>query len=251
MFAMGPLAGLLGPAAGDRMRELHEWLAWAVLWLIAAHVAGAVASSLAHRENLVAAMLTGRKLLHGEESGDAPAGGRTALALCGSLLAFALAYLGASGWLGGYRELLAGPKPPANIPATWKRECSDCHLAYAPALLPLRSWERMLNEQAAHFGEDLSLTGTKLRQLAAEAAAAQSPPGWAAWKLNHSVAPGQSPQRFSDIGFWRHAHRDLTDTSFRPPVSAGKHDCEACHRDAASGIFHPRMIQKPVRWTIL
>jgi hypothetical protein len=126
----------------------------------------------------------------------------------------------------------------------WQRECSGCHLAYAPALLPRRSWERMLAEQASHFGEDLALDSAALRDLLAIEARTR-PPSWAAWKLGASVAPGDAPLRISASPFWRHAHRSLPRAAFAPPQAAGPHDCEACHRDAASGIFHPRMVYKP------
>jgi len=46
---------------GEAMEELHEVAASFMLVLIAGHVIGVVASSLLHRENLVLAMLTGRK----------------------------------------------------------------------------------------------------------------------------------------------------------------------------------------------
>lgn len=48
-------------AAGRWLEELHEFSAHAMLAVVAAHVAGVVASSFLHRENLVVAMLTGRK----------------------------------------------------------------------------------------------------------------------------------------------------------------------------------------------
>ena len=40
---------------------LHRALAWGLVGLIALHVAGVVFTSLRHRENLLTAMLTGRK----------------------------------------------------------------------------------------------------------------------------------------------------------------------------------------------
>ena len=46
---------------GEAVEELHEVAASLVLVLVGGHVLGVVASSLRHRENLVLAMLTGRK----------------------------------------------------------------------------------------------------------------------------------------------------------------------------------------------
>lgn len=60
----GPLAGLMSgtpPAVGEALEETHEVLANLTLVFIAAHVAGVLFSSFAHRENLILAMLTGRK----------------------------------------------------------------------------------------------------------------------------------------------------------------------------------------------
>lgn len=50
---------------------LHRGLAWAVLLLVPVHVAGVVLTGRRHRENLVAAMVTGRKRRGGEETADA------------------------------------------------------------------------------------------------------------------------------------------------------------------------------------
>jgi cytochrome b len=43
------------------VEDLHEWLVYTTLGLIALHVAGVVFSSIEHGENLVRAMITGRK----------------------------------------------------------------------------------------------------------------------------------------------------------------------------------------------
>jgi cytochrome b len=46
---------------GDWVEQLHEGAAYAMLAFVGLHVAGVVVSSIVHRENLVGAMITGRK----------------------------------------------------------------------------------------------------------------------------------------------------------------------------------------------
>ncbi|MHB9119451.1 MAG: cytochrome b/b6 domain-containing protein [Burkholderiales bacterium] len=53
---------------GDWMEELHEALPSIMLAVIVVHVAGVVAGSLAHRENLVRAMINGYKNGRSEEA---------------------------------------------------------------------------------------------------------------------------------------------------------------------------------------
>jgi cytochrome b len=58
--AITGMAGLSDTGA-EWLSDLHEGFANATLAVVIVHVAGVIVGSLAHRENLVAAMLTGRK----------------------------------------------------------------------------------------------------------------------------------------------------------------------------------------------
>ena len=94
LLGLGLITGASGwtiynDLGGDWLEELHEGLAATLLAVVVVHVAGVVTGSLAHRENLVRAMLTGRK--HG-----AP---EAAIASARPLAAIVLiAWVGAASW---------------------------------------------------------------------------------------------------------------------------------------------------------
>lgn len=67
LLSLGLLTGLSGWAifndlGGHWLEELHEGLASSMLAVVGVHLAGVVSASWLHRENLVRAMLTGKKL---------------------------------------------------------------------------------------------------------------------------------------------------------------------------------------------
>jgi cytochrome b len=240
----GPLAGLLSFRAGAALRELHELAAVVMLGLVAAHLVGVLVESVLHRENLVTAMMSGYKR---GEGGAASGYRRVGFALLIATL------LSAGASFSGY--LLAGPQQPYRpfvgpaLPdnALWRAECGSCHLAYHPVLLPARSWDRLLREQAEHFGDDLALDAETIEAIGAflRAHAAERELTETAWKINATTPAGEAPLRITETRYWRARHRDIPDPVFDTKPVAGRHDCAACHLDAEQGTFEDAAMHIP------
>jgi len=90
LIALGGVSGWLNyqELAGEWAEKLHETAVHALLAVVALHLCGVLAGSVAHRENLARSMLTGVK-----QGGAANAGVRPGAALAMLLWAVALAWL--------------------------------------------------------------------------------------------------------------------------------------------------------------
>jgi cytochrome b len=94
LLGLGIVTGLSGWAiyndiGGHLLEELHEGLATAMLTIVIVHVAGVVSGSMLHGENLVRAMVNGRK------AGTPDEAIRSARPLAA---AFLLAWVAVAGW---------------------------------------------------------------------------------------------------------------------------------------------------------
>jgi len=131
---------------------------------------------------------------------------------------------------------------------TYLAECGGCHTAYAPGLLPARSWRRMLAELGNHFGEDASLQEPvrlallkDLEDMAADGAFADL----RMRRVAASVPAGATPQRITDGSSFRYIHDEVPKSFWQRKAIGGPANCIACHPRANEGRYGEREIRIP------
>lgn len=237
----GPLAFITTFAAGAQARELHEALAVIFVGLIALHVAGAVFESWRSRENLVRAMLDGRKQIR---RGDHFSPARPARPLLATGVA-AILFAAATGAVAMLSQRPGLGVPVAKVDPFYAKECGACHTAYHSTLLPKASWAALTANLGDHFGEDASLDAAAAARIAnyLAANAAETADTLAANRLRRVDAA--KPFTITATPFWRRRHAEIADAVFASKTVGGRGNCVACHADARSGRFYPGNIHIP------
>jgi cytochrome b len=123
LLGLGALVAAAGLATlnglgGEWFEEIHEAVAQLMLAVVGVHLAGVVVGSLVHRENLVRAMITGRK--QGDPQ-DAIGGGHR---LLGVVLLAGLLALGAV-WATGSARALPGLGEVDALAQEWQEEHAE------------------------------------------------------------------------------------------------------------------------------
>jgi Dihaem cytochrome c len=135
---------------------------------------------------------------------------------------------------------------------TYQSECSECHLAYPPGLLPARSWDLLLTADALqqHFGANAGIDATALRQLRAYALAHAADTSYTkrSRKIAAATVSGPTPLRITQLSSIERSHRQITaqQVSGNPRVKSLSH-CDACHTQAAQGVFDNDTVLIPSR----
>lgn len=129
---------------------------------------------------------------------------------------------------------------PVSSPA-YKEECSSCHFAYPPGLLPEASWKKLLAPSALedHFGENIEMKEALRQELLAYAVrnAAEHSDAKRAKKVLASL-DGATPEKISEVPYIRRKHMDIPAEQIKGNPKVGSiAQCDACHTEAAKGSF--------------
>ena len=122
--------------------------------------------------------------------------------------------------------------------ATFQTECSACHMAYPPGMLPAASWREMMGTLDKHFDTDASLD---------EATVAEILPF-----LEQNAAPerkadsGEKPVlRITETGWFKRQHDEISTATWKRPAIKSASNCMACHTGADKGNFDEDNISIP------
>lgn len=242
MFRQGPFRSFIGFDLGWLIYWLHQPLAFLLVCMVGAHLAGVWFESWRGHENLVAAMIHGRKAAAPPAARQPVRRGRPRLAAASGLGGLAVAtvlVLRAS-------AAPAPGLPPARLDAAYAEQCGSCHAPYNPVLAPAAVWRGMMADLPHHFGQDASLGDARLHRHILDYLLAHSAEH-ADTFVSHMMMQRDpaDPVRITATRFWRFMHRGISARVFARPAVGGRSNCGACHHDAESGRFLPENISIP------
>lgn len=126
---------------------------------------------------------------------------------------------------------------------TWAAECGACHVAYAPGLLPERSWRAIMDGLDRHFGENASLDAATRKSITEFLAANAADGNGQARKT--AVAAGQTPLRITELAWFERKHDELRMDVWKRKEVGSRANCGACHPGAEKGRFDEHEVAVP------
>ena len=137
-----------------------------------------------------------------------------------------------------YRQRSVGVAPVQS--PIYKEECSSCHMAYPPGLLPARSWKKIMAGLDDHFGDNAELDAETSNNISKflVANSADESDYRRSRKIMRSLGNNDAPIRISETPYIKHEHDEIPDKLIKQnkKVNSLAH-CNACHKKAEQGLY--------------
>ncbi len=117
---------------------------------------------------------------------------------------------------------------PADVPKSYRTECGDCHVAFAPDLLPVEAWQRIMDGLPHHFGVDATLDAKEHEEIGSFLARNA---GNGLYPMKHG-----DPLRLTDT-LWFHRRHGQVKALFQDPRVVSRANCSACHTHGDEGRY--------------
>lgn len=142
-------------------------------------------------------------------------------------------------------SLAAGSAGPGGV--VYREECGSCHVAYPPGLLPSASWKAIMSGLDDHFGENAELPADAAAQLSRflDRNASDRGDGLRNARLLRGVEV-DAPLRITGLPYFEREHDEIPGRMVEDnPRVASFSNCDACHQDAALGLFDEDTVSVP------
>jgi hypothetical protein len=117
--------------------------------------------------------------------------------------------------------------------------CGECHMAFQPAFLPARSWDRMMSQLSDHFGDNAAMAPDKterIRKVLMDGAA-DTGGGKAGSKALRGIGQHDVPLRITELPRFHKKHDRISEREWKRPEVMSKSNCPACHKGADAGLY--------------
>ena len=129
------------------------------------------------------------------------------------------------------------PVMPSQSNAKWQAECSGCHLAFPPGLLPAPSWQKMMGALDQHFGTDASLSPADTKEIT----------DFLVKNASNRWTASTTPLKITDSEWFKSKHRagEINPAVWKRESVKSPSNCLACHRGADKGDFDEDNVRIP------
>ncbi len=130
----------------------------------------------------------------------------------------------------------------------YKEECTSCHMAYHPALLPTASWTKMMASLKDHFGVDATLeakTQSELLKFLVSGSAEKNRSRRAQKLLKSLKGNTVPPVSYSTTSYFKQKHHEISTGVFKRKGINSAANCLACHPRAEEGGYNEHEVKIP------
>jgi mono/diheme cytochrome c family protein len=129
------------------------------------------------------------------------------------------------------------------VPAltAYQQECSVCHFAYPPGLLPPNSWKNITEALPKHFTANVLLNSDTQSVIASWLQTNAINPEWVGTQM-------PPDNRITRADWWKQIHKPskkLTAKVWKSPYVKSPANCTACHRGAPNGEYNAKTVVIP------
>lgn len=126
---------------------------------------------------------------------------------------------------------------PVTVLPKYKTECSACHMAYPPGLLPASAWQRVMANLPHHYGTDASLDDATVKELSTWLGANAA--------TNRRLREQPPDDRITRSAWFVRQHDEVPASTWKRPAIRSASNCAACHTGADQGDFNERNVRIP------